>query len=60
MIRLVGALALVFVGGALVLYLLTGEPRYRALAWTFTRIGALLVLAFLALLFIERLIGPLL
>ena len=57
MIRLVGALALLLVGGALVLYLLTGEPRYRAWAWTMTKIGAFLLLA---LMFVERLIGPLL
>ena len=59
MIRLFAALALLFVGGALVLYLLTGDARYRAWAWKFTRIGALVILAFLALLFVERLVGPL-
>lgn len=59
MFRLVGALALLLVGGALLLYLLTGDLRYRALAWTFTKIGALVLLGFLALLFVERLVGPL-
>lgn len=59
MFRLVGALALLLVGGALLLYLLTGDLRYRAWAWIFTRIGALVLLGFLALLFVERLVGPL-
>lgn len=59
MIRLVGALALLLIGGALVLYLLTGEQRYRAWAWTATKVGAILLLGFLALLFVERLVGPL-
>ncbi len=59
MFRLVGALVLLLVGGALVLYLLTGEPRYRTWAWTFTKFGALALLGFLALMFVERLVGPL-
>jgi len=59
-IRLAAVLALVSIGGALVLYLLTGDPRYRAWAWRFTRVGVVVLLVFIALLFIERLLGPML
>ena len=57
-IRLAAVLALVSIGGALVLYLLTGNPRYKTWAWRFTRIGLAVLLVFVALLFIERLLAP--
>ncbi|WP_323002797.1 hypothetical protein [Denitromonas sp.] len=59
-IRLVGALALVMVGGSLILYLLSGNPRYRHWAWVFTRVGLVALLVFLALLIVERLLAPIL
>ncbi|WP_227817792.1 hypothetical protein [Nitrogeniibacter aestuarii] len=57
-IRLAAVLALLSVGGAIVLYLLTGNPAYRVWAWRFARIGAVVLLVFLGLLFIERLLAP--
>lgn len=59
-IRLVGAVALVMVGGSLILYLLSGNPRYRHWAWVFTRVGLVALLVFLALLIVERLLAPIL
>ncbi|KAA3654985.1 MAG: hypothetical protein DWQ11_02945 [Proteobacteria bacterium] len=59
-IRLVGALALLMVGGSLILYLLSGNPRYRHWAWVFTRVGLVALLVFLALLIVERLLAPIL
>ena len=59
-IRLVGALALVMVGGSLLLYLLSGNPRNHYWAWVFTRVGLVALLVFLALLIVERLLAPIL
>lgn len=59
-IRLAAVLALVSIGGALVLYLLSGDPRYKTWAWRFTRVGIVVLVVFIALLFIERLLGPML
>lgn len=44
----------------MILYLLSGDRRYRALAWTLSKLGAVVVLVFLALLLIERLLAPVL
>ncbi len=57
-IRLAAVLALVSIGGALVLYLLTGNPRYKSWAGRFARIGGVVLLVFVALLVIERLLAP--
>jgi len=59
-IRLAAVLVLLSVGGSVVLYLLTGNPVYRTWAWRFARIGAAVVLVFIALLVIERLLAPIL
>jgi len=59
-IRLAAVFALLSVGGAIVLYLFTGNPAYRAWAWRFARIGAIVLLVFLGLLFVERLLAPVL
>ncbi|MCB1959049.1 MAG: hypothetical protein KDE68_00735 [Rhodocyclaceae bacterium] len=59
-LRAVAALALIGIGGAMVLYLLSGDRRYRAMAWTFSKVGLVVVLVFLALLVIERLLAPML
>ncbi|MCZ4305002.1 hypothetical protein O4G98_09660 [Zoogloeaceae bacterium G21618-S1] len=57
-LRLAGVLALLMVGGSLILYLLSGNPRYRHWAWVFTRVGLVTLLVFMALLLIERLLAP--
>jgi succinate dehydrogenase hydrophobic anchor subunit len=57
-LRVAAVLSLLSIGGALILYLLSGEPRYKAWAGRFARIGAVVVVVFLLLLFIERLLAP--
>lgn len=59
-IRLAAALVLVGVGASVVLYLLTGQARYRQWAWRVARIGVVVLLVFLGLLFVERLLAPML
>jgi len=59
-IRLAAVLAILSVGGSLVLYLITGNTVYRMWAWRFVRLGAVVLVVFLALLFIERLLAPML
>ena len=57
--RLLGVLALIGIGGALVAWLLTGNPRYRQWAWNGFRAALVVVLVFLALLALERVLLPL-
>ncbi len=57
-VRLFGLLALIGIGGSLVAWLLTGNPRYRRWAWNCFRVGLMVVLAFLILLVLERLFEP--
>jgi hypothetical protein len=56
-IRLVALAALFAIGGALLAWLLTGNPRYRRMAWNIT-LGGLVTLLVVLLVFVaERLIG---
>ena len=58
-IRLLAVLALIGIGGSLVAWMLTGNSRYRRLAWNFFRAGLLAVFVFLALFALERVFVPL-
>ncbi|EPZ15238.1 hypothetical protein M622_03690 [Thauera terpenica 58Eu] len=53
-------LAVLGVGAAMVLWLLTGKPRYRTWAWKIFRVSVMLVFAVLALFAIERVLAPML
>lgn len=53
-------LAVLGVGGATMLWLLTGKPQYRNWAWKIFRVSVMLVLAVLALFAIERVLVPIL
>lgn len=57
-IRLFAVLALIGIGGALVAWMLTGNPRYRRLAWNFFRAGVVVLLVFLSLFALERVFVP--
>jgi len=57
-IRLFGVLALIGIGGSLIAWMLTGNPRYRLWAWNFFRGGLIVVFVFLALLALERVFMP--
>ncbi|AVR87873.1 hypothetical protein [Thauera aromatica] len=52
-------LAVFAVGGAVVLWLLTGNPRYKSWAWKAFRITVVVLFVFLALFAIERVLVPL-
>jgi hypothetical protein len=58
-IRLFGVLALIGIGGSLIAWMLTGNPRYRRWAWNFVRAGLVVIFVFLALLALERVFLPL-
>lgn len=58
-IRLFGVLALIGIGGSLIAWMLTGNPRYRLWAWNCFRAGLVVVFVFLALLALERVFLPL-
>ena len=53
-------LAVLGVGGAMVLWLLTGKTQYRSWAWKIFRVSVMLVFAVLALFAIERVLVPIL
>ena len=53
-------LAVLGVGGAMVLWLLTGKTQYRSWAWKIFRVSMMLVFAVLALFAIERVLVPML
>lgn len=57
-IRLFAILALIGIGGSLVAWLLSGNPRYLRLAWTFFRVALVVVAVFLALFALERIFVP--
>ncbi len=58
--RLMLLLAVLGVGGAMVLWLLTGKTQYRSWAWKIFRVSVMLVFAVLALFAIERVLAPML
>lgn len=57
-VRLVALAALLAIGGSVLAWLLTGNPRYRAVAWNITLGGLLVLLAVLLIFVVDRLFGP--
>lgn len=55
-LRLVGALVLITIAGAFVVYLFTKNRRYLTLAWRVFQFGIVFLLVFLALYVLERLV----
>lgn len=58
--RLMLLFAVLGIGGSLILWMLTGEPRYKAMAWKVFRIALVVLFAILALFAIERVLMPVL
>lgn len=58
LIRLFAVLALIGIGGSLVAWILTGNPKYRLWAWKCFRAGLVVLLVFLALFALERVFVP--
>ncbi len=57
-LRILGLLAVLGIGGSLVLWILTGDARYRVWAWKAFRVALVLILAILALFALERVMVP--
>jgi hypothetical protein len=55
-LRLVGALALITVGAALVLYLFTRNRRYITFAWRVFQFALVFAIVFMLLYLLERLV----
>ena len=55
-LRIVGFLLLITIGGSLVTYLLTKNRRYVTFAWQLLKYGMLMAIIVLACLLFERLI----
>lgn len=52
--RLVGLLLCLGVGASLILWLVTGQTRYRKWAWNIFRVGLIVAFVVLALFALER------
>ncbi|APR03739.1 hypothetical protein [Thauera chlorobenzoica] len=52
-------LAVLAIGGSVILWLLTGNPRYKSWAWKAFRGAVVVLFVFLALFAIERVLTPL-
>lgn len=55
--RLAILFSVLAIGGSLVLWLATGNPRYKAWAWKAARIALVVVFVFFALLLLERVLA---
>ncbi|MDX5408897.1 MAG: hypothetical protein LPJ94_01575 [Thauera sp.] len=56
--RLLLLLAVLGIGGSVILYSLTGNPRYKAWAWKAFRATVVVLFVFLAVFAIERVLAP--
>ncbi len=54
LLRLLGILTLIAVGGGFVAYLLTGNPKYLHFSWRVFRYAVMVALLVFALLILER------
>lgn len=57
LIRVLGLLAAIALGGCVAMYLVTGQRKYLGYAWTVFRIALFLAVLVLVLLFGERLLA---
>lgn len=56
--RLLLLLAVLSIGGSAILWLLTGNPRYKAWAWKASRATLVMLFVLFALFAIERVLAP--
>lgn len=54
--RIIGVLLCFGIGASLILWMLTGQPRYRLWAWNLFRIGMVAAFVILALFALERIL----
>ena len=57
-LRVVGVLLVLGVGGSILLWVLTGNRRYRAWAWKIFRVGLVFLLVVMSLFALERVLVP--
>lgn len=57
-LRLIGLLVVLGIGASMVLWLLTGNARYRTWAGKLFRVGVVVLLVTLSLFAIERVLAP--
>jgi len=50
--------AVLAIGGSVILWSLTGNPRYKTWAWKAFRVTVVMLFVFLALFAIERVLAP--
>ncbi|NLF52832.1 MAG: hypothetical protein GX576_00235 [Thauera phenolivorans] len=58
-LRLFALLAVLGIAGSILLWLVTGDPRFKAWAWRAFRIALVVLFVFLALFALERVLAPL-
>ncbi len=58
-LRLLGTLAAIGIGLSFVLWLITGQARYRYWAWNMLRAGVIVLAVFFAIVVLERVFIPL-
>ncbi|MBN8441430.1 MAG: hypothetical protein J0M28_06985 [Thauera sp.] len=56
--RVILLLAVLAIGGSLLLWLVTGNPRYRSWAWKCGRVALVVMFVLLALFALERVLVP--
>lgn len=57
-LRVLGLLLVLGTAGAIVLWLFTGDRRYRQWAWKIFRVGLVVLFVFLSLFALERVFAP--
>lgn len=50
--------AVLAIGGSMILWLLTGNPRYKAWAWKAVRVTVVVLFVLMALFAVERVLAP--
>jgi len=58
-LRLFALLAVLGIAGSILLWLVTGDPRFKAWAWRAFRIALVVLFVILALFALERVLAPL-
>jgi len=56
--RLLLLLSVLSIGGSVILWQLTGKPRYKAWAWASFRAAVVVLFVFLSMFAIERILAP--
>jgi hypothetical protein len=58
LLRFLGVFALILIAAGVIAWMVTGDVRYRDFAFKVSKGGLILVFVFLAMLFLERALAP--